>query len=202
MQQQSAILLDFNGTLNDKGGYCHATELEVAHWAIKALRLLNEHGLPIAVVTNQSGIADRKFSHEEWLENLETILTSLKHHEVHIETIYYCPHSKEDNCPHKKPKDSMIRQACKDLRVDPQDCFMIGDTGYSDMQAGYSAGCKLVLVQIGYGKTSLEVPEYRAAWQHITPDFIAKDLLEAARWICSSVPKQSWKHRHTKIILL
>jgi ribonucleotide monophosphatase NagD (HAD superfamily) len=43
----------------------------------------------------------------------------------------------------------MILQTCKDLSVEPQHCFMIGDTGYSDMQAGYSTGCQLILVQTG-----------------------------------------------------
>jgi histidinol-phosphate phosphatase family protein len=158
--------------------------------------------LPIVVITNQSGIADGKFSHGEWSENLERILLSLEQHEAFIEAIYFCPHSKEDNCVCKKPKSAMLVQAAEFLNVQPQDCFMIGDTGYSDMQAGHSAGCKLILVQTGYGKTSLEVSEYRAAWQHITPDFIAENVLEAATWICSILPKQSWTHQPTKIVSL
>jgi histidinol-phosphate phosphatase family protein len=202
MEKQHAVLLDLNGTLNDKGGYCHASELELALWAIEAIRLFNKHGLPTAIVTNQSGIADGKFSHEEFRGCLERIITSLEQHEAFIEAIFYCAHSKEDNCPHKKPKDGMIWQACKALKVRPEQCYMVGDTGYSDMQAGHSAGCNLILVQTGYGKTSLEVPEYRAAWQYVTPDFIAENVLEAATWICSSLSKQSWTHKSTKIISL
>jgi histidinol-phosphate phosphatase family protein len=202
MRKQHAILLDLNGTLNDKGGYCHASELEITSWAMKAVQRFNEHGLPVAIVSNQSGIADKKFSNEEFREGLGRILTLLEQHETFIEAIYYCPHSKEDNCPNKKPKDGMILRVCKDLEVELQHCFMIGDTGYSDMQAGYRAGCKLILVQTGYGKSSLEVPEYRAAWQHITPNFIAENVLEAATWICSILPKQSWTHQPTKIVSL
>jgi D-glycero-D-manno-heptose 1,7-bisphosphate phosphatase len=77
MQKHHVILLDLNGTLNDKSGYFHPSELEVAPWAIKAIQLFNRHGLPIAIVTNQSGIADGKFSHEEFRESLERILSLL-----------------------------------------------------------------------------------------------------------------------------
>lgn len=199
MVNRHGILLDFNGTLNDTGGYCHPSELEIAPWAVKAIQMFNRHGLPLAIVTNQSGIADGRFSHEEFQERLTCLFGLLEQEKTFVEMIYYCPHSKEDHCPNKKPNNGMIVQACKDLGADPRDCFMIGDTGYSDMQTGYNAGCKMILVRTGNGATSLEIPEYRAAWQHITPEYIADNVLEAAQWVCATLPKQSWQHQPTKI---
>jgi histidinol-phosphate phosphatase family protein len=202
MQKLSAVFLDLNGTLNNQGGYCHPDKLEISPWAVQAIRLLHEHGLPVAIVTNQSGVADGKFSLHELQNCFQRILVSLEKHLAHLEAIYYCPHAKEDKCGYKKPSPAMLTKAAQSFNVETKNCFMIGDTGYSDMGAGHAAGCKLILVRTGNGVGSLEVPEYRESWKHITPDFIAEDVLEAAWWICSSVPKQSWKHEHTKILSL
>jgi histidinol-phosphate phosphatase family protein len=174
----------------------------MAPWAIEAIRELNKHGLPVTIVTNQSGVADGRFSLGELQDSFQRMLSILYQHDAFIEAIYYCPHSKEDNCLCKKPKSAMLIKAAEFLNVRSQHCFMIGDTGYSDMQAGYSAGCKLILVRTGWGQGSLEVPEYRESWKHITPHYIAEDLLEASHWVCSSVPRQSWKHEHTRIVSL
>jgi histidinol-phosphate phosphatase family protein len=202
MQKSSAVFLDFNGTLNNKGGYCHARELEASPWAVQAIKLVNEHGLPVAVITNQSGVADHKFSLGELNDCFLKMIDTLEKQGAYIEAIYSCPHAKEDGCGYKKPSPAMLTEAARFLNVEIKNCFMIGDTGYSDMGAGHAAGCKLILVRTGNGVGSLEIPEYRESWKPITPDFIAKDVLGAARWVCSSVPKQSWKHEHTKILSL
>ena len=49
------------------------------------------------------------------------------------------------------------------------------------MALGRAAGCRTVLVRTGLGDGSLT--KYRHLWEDIEPDYIAQDVLEAARWI-------------------
>ncbi len=57
----------------------------------------------------------------------------------------------------------------------------MGDMGANDMVLAQAVGGKGVLVLTGVGKGSLD--EYRKEWAHIEPDFVAADVLEAAKWI-------------------
>jgi len=47
-----------------------------------------------------------------------------------------------------------------------------------------SVGCKAILVRTGLGEGSLE--EYRHLWADIEPDFVAENILGAAKWIVES----------------
>ena len=55
-------------------------------------------------------------------------------------------------------------------------CYFIGDTE-SDVLAGHNAGCKTIFVLSGR-----EDLRYMRRWQ-VNPDYVAKDLLAAARII-------------------
>ena len=55
------------------------------------------------------------------------------------------------------------------------------------MKAGGDMGCSLILVLTGRGKIALE--EERSLWSEYEPVFVAKDILEAARWMCENNEK-------------
>jgi ribonucleotide monophosphatase NagD (HAD superfamily) len=67
------------------------------------------------------------------------------------------------------------------LSLDVHKCYLVGDTGVSDMTLAQAVGCKKILVKTGLGTSSLG--EFKYTWTDITPDYIAEDVLEAARWI-------------------
>jgi D-glycero-D-manno-heptose 1,7-bisphosphate phosphatase len=98
-----------------------------------------------------------------------------------IAAVYCCPHRAKDDCECRKPKPGIVLAACKDLSLDIAKCYLLGDTGASDMILAHSIGSKKILVRTGLGESSLT--EYRHTWVNITPDFIAADVLEAAKWI-------------------
>jgi D-glycero-D-manno-heptose 1,7-bisphosphate phosphatase len=76
----------------------------------------------------------------------------------------------------------MILKAQQRYGLDLTDTIMIGDSA-KDILSGRNAGCgNTILVQTGNGPTALE--ELRS--QGIAPDFIAADLLDAARLILSN----------------
>ena len=54
----AAVFLDRDGTLIEEVGYLRTPEeVTLFPWSIDAVRALNRAGLPVVVITNQSGIA-------------------------------------------------------------------------------------------------------------------------------------------------
>ena len=70
----------------------------------------------------------------------------------------------------------MINKAMKYYNIDARKSFMVGDS-MIDVVAGMRAGVKTVLVKTGPGHRRDE------EFKHIKPNFIARDLLEAVRYI-------------------
>ena len=185
-----AVLVDRDGTLSLTGGYCHPVDFQLAPWAGDAIRHLNQHGLPVAVVTSQTGIAHGKFTVEQLHQSFSRMIDELAQVEAYLTTIYYCPHimpakvaAYASDCPYHKPKPGMLLRAAQDLDVKIEHCFMVGDAGYSDIRAGTAAGCTTILVRTGWGESSLH--EYRQDWADIEPNQVVDDLLAAAHWITS-----------------
>jgi len=57
-----AVFLDRDGTICEEMGYLnHVSRLHIFPFAATAIRRLNQAGLPVIVVTNQSGISRRIF---------------------------------------------------------------------------------------------------------------------------------------------
>lgn len=203
-----AALLDRDGTLSFTGGYCHPADFQLAPWVGEAIRLLNQHGLPVAVVTSQTGIAHGKFTIEALHECFLRMIDELAQNQAYLSAIYYCPHitpaqitAYAVDCSYHKPKPGMLLRAAQDLQVNIENCFMAGDAGYSDICAGVAAGCKTVLVRTGWGESSLN--EYRNEWADIEPDQVVDNLLEAAKWIMSvTQPQPPIRHGNTAIIQL
>ena len=55
---QPAVFLDRDGTINEQMGYInHLSRFKLLPQAVPAIRRLNEAGVKVVVVTNQSGAA-------------------------------------------------------------------------------------------------------------------------------------------------
>ena len=107
------------------------------------------------------------------LKELVRIVESLKKQNIKIEKTYVCPHKPEDSCECRKPKTKLIKDAEKEFNIDLSKSFMIGDKKI-DVETGHNAGCKSILVLTGNGMKEKENSD---------ADYVAKDLLEAAKWI-------------------
>src|SRR4051794_25829399 len=126
-----AVLLDRDGTLSLTGGYCHPDDFRLAPWAGEAIRLLNQHGLPVAVVTSQTGIAHGRFTVEQLHQCFVRMIDELAQADAYLATLYYCPHitpatlaAYAIDCPYHKPKPGMLLRAAHDLQVKIENCFM------------------------------------------------------------------------------
>ncbi len=118
--------------------------------AESALAALATAAVPVAIVTNQSAIG-RGLVAADAVEAVHAWLTAeLRRRGVVVSGIYVCPHLPVDGCDCRKPLPGMVRAALADAGVDAAACVVVGDD-LRDLEAGRSAGARIVLVRTGKG---------------------------------------------------
>jgi len=180
------VFLDRDGTINEEVNYLsHPEQLRLITGAAEAIKSLNRAGFKVVVVTNQAGVARGYFTEPTVREIHEALEKKLGEQGARVDAIYYCPHHPaaglgvyRQDCNCRKPKPGMLEKAAIELNIDLRESFVVGDK-ISDLEAGLAVGCRNILVHTGYGQES-ENEFSGAAWR---PEFVADDLLEAARWI-------------------
>lgn len=148
----NVVFLDRDGVINvNRDDYVKSwDEFEFITGAKEAIKLLNDNNYWVIIITNQSPIGRGIFSHERLREIHELMLNELADTGAHIDAIYYCPHSPDDNCECRKPKPGLLFQAADELGIDLKRSWFIGDSE-GDFQAGESAGCKIFKVSDNVG---------------------------------------------------
>ncbi|HTY12660.1 MAG TPA: D-glycero-beta-D-manno-heptose 1,7-bisphosphate 7-phosphatase [Candidatus Omnitrophota bacterium] len=176
-----AVFLDKDGTINEDPGYVsHYRDVKILPHSAEAIKLLNEAGYKVIVITNQAGVA-RGYFGEDMLQAInKTMQKHLLSKGAYIDDIYYCPHHKEHGhypyrreCECRKPGTALFKKAAKRHDIDLSRSFMVGDHS-GDIEGGNKAGAKTVLVLTGHEKISD---------MKVKPDHVADNLLEAAKWI-------------------
>jgi histidinol-phosphate phosphatase family protein len=188
-----AVFLDRDGVINalvyhEDAGIIDApftrSQFQLLPRVPKAIRLLNNLGLSVAIVSNQPGIAKGHLK-PEMLGTFERMMLSrIRAGGGNIDRIYYCLHHPKSKVPKlrqrcrcRKPEIGLLEQAATDLRVSLDECYMVGD-GIPDLLAGSRAGCRTIFI----GRWKCEVCQF-AEGVNVQPAFVAKDLWEAAQFI-------------------
>jgi D-glycero-D-manno-heptose 1,7-bisphosphate phosphatase len=184
--RHSAVFLDRDGTIIREVNYLsRLEEIELLPSAAAAIAILNQHQIPVILVTNQSGVARGKFT-ESFVRECHIYLQKLLQNEnAHIDGFFYCPHHPEaGNPPYKtacscrKPAPGMLLAAAEKHHLNLQQSYVVGDK-LIDVELGLNTGAKGILVETGYGlkeKKQLENSK-------IKPDKICKDLNQAVNWV-------------------
>ncbi len=182
----AAVFLDRDGTINEERGYLnHLSRLVLLPQAAAGIRCLNEAGLKVVVVTNQSGAA-RGYFPAALVEMVhERLKYLLAQGGAHLDAIYTCLHDPQEGCYCRKPQPGLILDAALDLDLDLARSYLVGDR-YLDVQTAMNAGVKGILVLSGYGLGEYE--HFAATWPR-PPAYVAADLLDAARWILADHDK-------------
>jgi len=189
ISQKAAAFLDRDGTIIEEVSYLdNIGQLKLIPGAARAIGRLNKAGIPVIMITNQSGIARGYFS-ESLLGQLHQRLNELlKAESAYLDAIYYCPHHPtEGNPPYRqpcncrKPKPGMIERAISDLNLENRRFFVVGDKGV-DMELAERVGAEGILVLTGYGRKEKKLLDKIGKDQ---PAYIATDLLQAVQWIIS-----------------
>ena len=149
MSGDRAVFLDRDGTLIDDVGYiADAEEVRLVPGAAEALRALREAGFRLVVVSNQSGLGRGLVTQEQADAVHERFVRELESAGAGIDAAYYCPHAPQDDCDCRKPKPGMLLDAARDLGLDLERSFMVGNSEV-DVGAGEAAGTRSILLADG-----------------------------------------------------
>jgi D,D-heptose 1,7-bisphosphate phosphatase len=147
--RRPALFLDRDGVLNvDKGYLYKPSEFEWIAGAKDAVRLANDKGWFVFVVTNQAGVA-RGYYEERDIHTLhDFIQEELAAVGAHIDAFEYCPHHPDGTrpgydkvCDRRKPGPGMIRDLLKAWPIDMARSFLVGDMPH-DVVAAEAAGIR------------------------------------------------------------
>jgi D-glycero-D-manno-heptose 1,7-bisphosphate phosphatase len=184
--KNKAVFIDRDGTLNVEKNYVHKiSDFEFIAGAPEAVRLLNENGFKVIVISNQSGIARGYYTPNDVHLLHDHIQRELRKEKAYIDAFFYCPHHPEGTveefrkaCDCRKPNPGMIHQAEKKFDLDLSRSFIIGDH-LSDVRLKERVPFSMILVRTGHGKKTTE----QLTGESVNPDYIEENLLEAVKKI-------------------
>lgn len=151
-----AAFLDRDGVINVDTRHLHTiADFRWMPGMPEAIRLLNEAGYLVVVVTNQSGIGRGLYTEREFAEFTRWIDERLAEAGAHVDAWYHCPHHPTEAtgpyrraCDCRKPAPGMLLRAIADLGIDPAASFLLGDKPH-DVAAAEAAGVRGVLYEGG-----------------------------------------------------
>ena len=137
-----AIFLDRDGTINYDSGYTHKfSKFKFRPNIIKGLQYLSKNNYLIFIVTNQAGVAKKKFKLSDLLYLNKQLINYLNKKKVTINKIEFClyhPDSKilkyKKKSNYRKPGNLMIKKIFREWNINKMKSLMIGDS-LSDKKA-------------------------------------------------------------------
>lgn len=182
--KRPCIFLDRDGVINkDMDSKPLCKDFELLDGVATAIKSINKSDYLSVVVTNQPMIAKGFVTFEEVENTHKKMETLLGEQHAYLNGIYYCPHHPEKgfegevkelkiDCECRKPKAGMLFKATKDLNIDLENSWMIGDS-QRDIDAGKNANCKTISIKKDLGA-----------------DYIAQDLNDTVNYILKGVDNE------------
>ena len=152
-----SIFLDRDGVLiENRSDYVRDwSQVKIIPEAIRALSLAPIKKYKVVIATNQSAVGRGLILLKTAQAINQRLINLIREHGGQIDGAYMCPHKPEDGCSCRKPLPGLLLQAAKDLSLDLQRSWMIGDA-WSDVQAGEAAGMRgTILLKTGRGTEQL-----------------------------------------------
>jgi 3-deoxy-manno-octulosonate cytidylyltransferase (CMP-KDO synthetase) len=154
---KKAIFLDRDGTINIDYGYVsRPKDLHLLKNSGTTLRILQEKGYLLILITNQSGIGRKYYTLDNFFAVNDILIKKLSKYHVTIDDVFFCPHNPDDLCSCRKPSPSMVFKASKKWNIDLKKSFFIGDK-ISDILCGKNSGCKTIMIKNSSSKRK-EIP--------------------------------------------
>ena len=141
------LFLDRDGVIvNDKGFVAAPGEVELVPGAAEMIAEANRCAIPVAVVTNQSGIARQRFGWAEFADVEREITRRLATAGAHLDAVLACPFHPEFSPDYgeieshwRKPGPGLIIAAARLLNIDIGTSWLVGDQT-RDIDAARNAG--------------------------------------------------------------
>lgn len=176
-----AVFLDRDGTIiRDTDFVATPDEVELLPGAADAIRRLNEAGIPAVVVTNQSGIARGYFPRADYERVHDRLAELLAASGARLDATYLCPHHPDITgpCECRKPGTLLFRAAAKDLGLQLEGSWFIGDK-LRDIEPARTLGGTGILVR-SERTPAADLDRARAEY------LVASSLDEAVRQVIES----------------
>jgi D-sedoheptulose 7-phosphate isomerase/D-glycero-D-manno-heptose 1,7-bisphosphate phosphatase len=130
-----AILLDRDGTIIVDHGYVGSIErVDVIEGAPEAIARFNEAGIPVVVVTNQSGVARGLYGLDDISRVHHYISARLSERGAHVDLYLSCPYHPDGvvepfarASDDRKPRPGMAHAAAVALNLDLRASWVVGD---------------------------------------------------------------------------
>lgn len=129
------ILLDRDGTIIVDHGYVGSVDrVEFIDRSPAAIAAFNRAGIPVAVVTNQAGVARGLYGVDDIARVHDYIAERLAEHGAHIDLFLYCPYHPDGvvaaftrASENRKPGPGMAKAAAAALDLDLTASWVVGD---------------------------------------------------------------------------
>ena len=163
-----ALFLDRDGVINDDIGYLHEiAKCRFVEGIFDLAYRFAEAGFAVVVVTNQAGIGRGYYTDADFDLLMRWMCDEFARRRVTIAAVYHCPdHPTEGmgqyrrDTPRRKPGPGMFLEAARDLGLDLQRSWSVGDKP-SDVEAARAAG---VGTLIQYRPLAAEVTKCQDFW--------------------------------------
>ncbi|UCI09415.1 D-glycero-alpha-D-manno-heptose-1,7-bisphosphate 7-phosphatase [Mesorhizobium sp. B1-1-8] len=142
-----ALFLDRDGTINVDTGYPDdPADVVLRDGIAPAIEAANRCGVPVVMVSNQSGIARGYFGWDAFARVNRRVLDLLGERNAFVDMVLACAYHEAGSGPlgvadhpMRKPNPGMLIEAQKRLGLDLQRSLIVGDKA-ADMEAGQRAG--------------------------------------------------------------
>jgi histidinol-phosphate phosphatase family protein len=173
------VLLDRDGTIILDRGYVGSVErVEFIDGAIEAIAALNGAGFPVAVVTNQAGVARGLYDIEDVQQVHKHMIAELAQRGAHVDKWLFCPYHADGAVEafarfsgDRKPAPGMALAAAQALDLDLSVSWVVGD---SDADVGMARAVGARPLRVGSRAGSevdksdvVSLPDLAAAVSHI-----------------------------------
>jgi len=125
-----AAFLDRDGTLIEDATFlADADRVRLVPGAVEAVRVLNDHGVLVIVITNQSGIARGLLSEAQYASTRDRLDALIQEGGARIDATFHCPHFPPVSgpCECRKPGTLLFRQAAERFGIDLPASLFVGD---------------------------------------------------------------------------
>lgn len=146
MNKTKAIFLDRDGVIiKERGEYTFRPEdVELVSGIYPFLRQAKQKGYFIVVISNQGGIALKKYTKSD-ADHINQLIEKRLSKKL-IDAWLYCPHHhKSEPCICRKPDSALFEKAIAKYKIDIAESYMIGDNE-RDIQAAEKVGIRGILI--------------------------------------------------------
>lgn len=147
-RRRPAAFLDRDGTIIKDANYVRdPADVELLPGAAEAVRRLNDRGIPVIVVTNQSGIARGWLTTGDYEAVRGRVDELLAAAGARVETTYMCPHHPDITgvCDCRKPGTALYARAVADHDLDASRSLFCGDRWRDVAPSGVLGGLAVLL---------------------------------------------------------